>query len=403
LSIDESVWFDNYFYSVICPIFYVETLADLGKETKTRTPEQEVGIIADKFPEMHGTPTAHHRDMAINSLLGNNIPLTGRIPMAGGRMVKSGGRKGVVYDQSPEAEAFLRWQKREFRELEKQFAHVWRSALKDFDQNEFADTFKKAGISGKTCKSLEEAKNIADAVVNSKDNPHDKMRLATYMLDIPRELHRQILERWSIYNYPPLCEYAPYAAHVLTVDIFYHIAIAASLESGERPSNRTDLAYLYYLPFCMVFISSDKLHKRVAKLFLRSNQDFADGATIKKDLAMLNEHFTDLPDEEKSKGIYVFARYPLKTKECRINELWDKHIGDWRTSADEPYTKPDSNPKLVKEMKAFSNAPGLPAEDIDFDVENPDMLSLQRMVTKKKGSWWQLPKDLEVTDDTDQP
>ncbi len=28
LSIDESVWFDNFFYSVICPIFYVETLAE---------------------------------------------------------------------------------------------------------------------------------------------------------------------------------------------------------------------------------------------------------------------------------------------------------------------------------------------------------------------------------------
>jgi hypothetical protein len=31
LSTDESVWFDNFFYPVICPIFFVETMADLWK------------------------------------------------------------------------------------------------------------------------------------------------------------------------------------------------------------------------------------------------------------------------------------------------------------------------------------------------------------------------------------
>lgn len=53
LSVDESVWFDHFFTTNICPLFYVETLADLHKEVRPgRTPEQEVGIIADKFPEV---------------------------------------------------------------------------------------------------------------------------------------------------------------------------------------------------------------------------------------------------------------------------------------------------------------------------------------------------------------
>ena len=206
LSVDESVWFDNYFYPVICPIFYVETLADLGKETKRRSPEQEVGIIADKFPEMHGTPTAHHRDLAINSLLGNNIALTGQIPMAGGRVVNSGGRKGVVYDQSPEAEAFLRWQEREFDEVEKKYAREWRAALKDHNQDEMVSIFKKIGITGKNCRSLEDAKAIADAVVNTKEKPFDKIKLAIFVLNIPPDLHRPIIERWSMQNYPPLTQ-----------------------------------------------------------------------------------------------------------------------------------------------------------------------------------------------------
>ncbi len=46
LSLNESVFFDHFFLPVICPIFYVETLADLDKTVREgRTPEQEVGII----------------------------------------------------------------------------------------------------------------------------------------------------------------------------------------------------------------------------------------------------------------------------------------------------------------------------------------------------------------------
>ena len=53
LSLDESVWFAHFFMPVVCPLFYVETLADLEKAVRAgRTPEQEVGIIARKFPEV---------------------------------------------------------------------------------------------------------------------------------------------------------------------------------------------------------------------------------------------------------------------------------------------------------------------------------------------------------------
>ena len=78
LSLDESVWFDNYFNPIISPIFYVETLADLGKtESRHRTGQEEVRIIADKFPDMSCTPVVHHRTLCIAELLGERIPLNG--------------------------------------------------------------------------------------------------------------------------------------------------------------------------------------------------------------------------------------------------------------------------------------------------------------------------------------
>ena len=51
LSLNEAVGFDNFLYSNITPLFFVETLPDLGKAVRVgRTPEQEVRIIADKAP-----------------------------------------------------------------------------------------------------------------------------------------------------------------------------------------------------------------------------------------------------------------------------------------------------------------------------------------------------------------
>lgn len=89
LTVDEAVLFDHFFIAVVCPMFYVETLADLEKAVRQgRTPEEEVGIIARKTPEMHGIPCAHHTDMCIANLMGHNIPLEGRIPVIGGKTVK---------------------------------------------------------------------------------------------------------------------------------------------------------------------------------------------------------------------------------------------------------------------------------------------------------------------------
>ena len=109
----------------------METLADLSKSVrKTRTPEQEVRIIASKFPEMHGTPCTSHSTMALNSLMKyGQIPMNGQIPVSRGRCVKSGDRTAVIFEESPEVQAFSRWQDGEFSEIERKFARKWRNEL----------------------------------------------------------------------------------------------------------------------------------------------------------------------------------------------------------------------------------------------------------------------------------
>jgi hypothetical protein len=84
----------------------------------------------------------------------------------------------------------------------------------------------------------------------------------------------QILKLWKDAGGPGLEEFAPYAAYMLKVDFFFYLALDAGLLSSERVSSRVDMAYLYYLPFCQIFTSGDKLHRPVAPRFIGDDQMF---------------------------------------------------------------------------------------------------------------------------------
>ena len=80
LNLNEAVLFDNFFLTNIAPLFFVETLADLEKAVREgRTPEQEVGIIASKTPEVHSSPNFFHGGLCISNLMGSDCPMDGRI------------------------------------------------------------------------------------------------------------------------------------------------------------------------------------------------------------------------------------------------------------------------------------------------------------------------------------
>ncbi len=396
LSLDESVWFDHFFYSVICPIFYVETLADLSKQMpEGKTAEKEVSKIADKFPEMTGNPCMYHAELSIANLLGNPVSMDGRIMIRGGIPVKSGERRGFVFENFPETEAFDRWQRGNFFEVEEKYAKEWRQAVSSLDLNQSSSLLQKFQIDPNECKSLEDAYRLANGIV-SANRPYDQMALAVLFLQIPKEHHQSILQTWQLRGLPPIQSYAPYASFVIKVELFFQIAVAAGLISASRPSNRVDIAYLFYLPFCMVFVSSDKLHRRCTPLFLRDNQSFIWGLDLKEDLKQLNERYKNLPIDVKEKGIMGFASTPPQEEDYITSSLWDRHLNpNWRDKEEIKTELPPSNKELVDELNKFSNAEPLKLGEVDFDAESAEAMSVQRMIRKKKGNWFQVPKDLK--------
>src|SRR3990170_2004187 len=136
LSIDEAVWLDTFFFPCITPLFFVETLADLEKEMQQgRRPEDVVGNLAEKTP-IGGGINVHHQTLCVSELLGSRFELRQVPVLSGGRAVTTpDGRRTVAFDAPPEATALRRWEKRDFLEVERQFARAWRDALSGVDLN----------------------------------------------------------------------------------------------------------------------------------------------------------------------------------------------------------------------------------------------------------------------------
>ena len=396
LSLDEAVWFDRFFMPVICPIFYVETLANLTKAPIKRTVEAEVRIIAEKTPELSGSPCIFHQQLATNNLFGCDVPMDGRIPRPGGKYVTGGGQTGIVYDESPEMKAYSRWQNEQFLEVERWFAAGWRSALEDTDLTEIAGDLRKLGVDEKSCRSLQQAKEMAQAIVDGSSNPFERLEMAVRFFNIPQQYHPTLIRRWEGSKQPALSAFAPYAAYVLTVEIFFHISIAAKLISTERPSNRTDIAYLFYLPFCMMFISNDKLHRRTANLFLRSDQEFVWGSDLKDDLKQLNTYYLALPNEERDQGVLRISSHPPVEGEFLTTALWRKLMSDKtfseRDHADE--MNPEKSRELLEQLRGFTEGETISDSQIPKTDGELVAMSIKRKIRRKKGSWYLVPKGL---------
>ena len=396
ISLDESVWFDHFFLPVVCPIFFVETLADLTKKQRagsTRTPEDEVRVIADKTPVLSGAPCVHHAQLCISNLMGHPAPNFGQIPLAGGRPVRGAdGKPGVVFEESPEAKAFSRWQHGRFHEIERDLASSWRQMLSELDLPEVAQRMRTLGITPQTCKSIEEAYGIAAALVHSRAAPEQQIGLLFSFVHVPTRLQPAIVQRWSAMGFPPLAEFASYAAHVLKVEVFFQIALAANLISTDRPSNRADIAYLFYLPFCHVFVSGDKLHRRCATAFLTKWQDFVWAPDLKADLARINADLATKSEAERQEGLHKIAPYPPGDSTSLIVSLWQRHApGASAEPGEKPPRDPEAEKRLIEHLKSFSEAPTAP-DVAELSSEELESVTIERLVPARKGNWWLIPK-----------
>ena len=388
LTVDEACWLDAHYLPIITPLFFVETLADLRKKVaKGRTPEHVVGKLAEKTPPNAGA-NVHHQTLCHGELLGYPIEMDRRPIVNGGRQVKTGDQRGVFFEEGPEMKAISRWQAGEFLEVEREAALVWRRMLSGLNFDEVYQQYR--------CKmvSCEAAKLEAVRLLNKDGSRYTNLKLAFENLDVPERDRKAIIARWKAAGGPHLSTFAPYTAHVLTVDLFFNVAIGADLISRERPSNKVDIAYLYYLPFCMVFASNDHLHERTARLFLRDDQVFVRGEDLKADLAKLDEYYSKLSDEVKERGVMSFASNPPH-EGFLTTDLWDRFMRpDWRIKNEIPKDKV-TDAKLLEHMNRLIDAAKQQRDTQAISDKDDDFMLIQKFVPVRMGKWRLIPPEAE--------
>jgi hypothetical protein len=360
LSKQEAFWLECHFRGVLIPTLLIEIIADLKKAAKEgRTPEAGVTNLADKIGALGTTPNVDFVDLITGDLLGYTVEMR-RVPaIGGGRMVTAkDGQRGMVFDEPPEMEAVRRWRAGDFDSMEYALAEQWRQAIAAIDLGAVYRALKWTKGQRPSVKTLADVQAWVDTFIDNPSARAHVLKLALQFLPVPPRYHAAIVDRWKREGRAMLRDFAPYARHVLRVELFFYLSIASNLIGHERTTNRIDISYLYYLPFCSVFTSRDGLHKRTAPLFLAERQQFVDGDELKKDLARLDQLYAALPPEEKAKGSMSYARYPPLEGDFLVSRLWDRIYPGWREDArEEPIEiTPERNAEIMAKLKPMLDA-----------------------------------------------
>ncbi len=398
-SLDESVWLENFFLTNITPLFFVESLADLDKEvSKGKTPEDIVGALASKTPVNGSFSNVHHALMFESDLMGSPIKMDMRAIIHRGTAKQTPtGKISVFYKQSPEEAAFQRWTEREFQEVERKVAKKWRAALSNLNFDSIIGIVKNIVPTGTHFSDMKAIKSFVDEFVKGKDKV--LLDLTFIVLGIRKDISRAITARWEKEGGPPLNIFAPYASYALSVDLFLYLCMNSSFIAKERPSNKIDFSYLYYLPFCRVFVSNDNLHARTAPFFMKKGQKFLKGQDLKVGLKELDDYYSKLPEDVKEKGVMSFASYPPRDIDTFVGELFNELGWSWQKDAEKKDKGTDLPPdeELIKRFKDIEDNAQILKDQKSVTSDGADSVFFQRFSKVKKGKWHILPKGIEKT------
>ena len=328
--------------------------------------------------------------------------MTGQVVIGAADMKRTpDGSVGVHVDQSSEAAALLRWREHDFLEIERAAARGWRAELAQHDATGLIDVLKNILPKDAKISDLNQLKAFIDSFCASSEP--QVLALALEVLGVPDEYKRLGLERWEAEERPPLDQFVPYMIHVFKVDLLFYLGVHRGFISGERASNKADMAYLYYLPFAMIFTSGDRLHRRTAPLLLREDQSYLGADELKAALREFDEHYDGLPEAIKELGVLTFASYPPSDIDNAITRLWDTHMRpDWREIAKKREAElggprdEDSDRETVADLnRRLAEARPVSEEEASYSEGGPDYFVISRQVPAKKGKWRMVSREVE--------
>jgi hypothetical protein len=298
----------------ITPVLLREVVGDLSKAEAGNIPvERLVPALAAKFCGGGGAVNYDWKFLCMESLIGARIPMGGWIiPQGMEQVTMPNGEAALYLDSSTNNHAIIRWANAEFTNRERAWADKFRA-----ESSAFEEDILRGRLRGSPLERATSIERIAATVDDFLDDPTHYPLVLDWLVDQMRPLRPMMnslpaartatIRRWERQGRPHLREFAPYAHHCARTLLFL---LVGSDVLSKRPTNRVDLEYLLYLPFCHVFVSQDRLHHQLAPLVLRDYQVYLRAPELKADLQRVIADRTAVPPSQRSRLQFAFGTGP---------------------------------------------------------------------------------------------
>jgi hypothetical protein len=363
LSFDEILRLSYYYKHNITPVLVMEILGDLKKEAKEGKPppQQRVIDFATKLFPTNTIVNLHYSKLKMGELSGDPLPMDGRPTVGIHKVVQTpDGKKGWVAEESAEERAIYNWRDGHFTEADHELSKLWRSSTTREDL--LINLQKELKKNGAPVAAADLAA-LDQLVSRSIDNPESQFELLVEIVrssGISPVQGVQTIDDWHRAEKRLLKQFIPYNYHCLRVDMLFYLGLQTGLV-GTQATNKVDLEYLYYLPFCAIFTSNDHLHKDLAPLLINKNQRFILGTDLKQDLKSINAHLLALPEEERKS----YKDRPPLIEDSLTFQLWQHYYSypnnrSWNKAPSEAEKQ-----MAIAKMKEFEKANK--GEGVDFE------------------------------------
>lgn len=258
------------------PILMYEVHGDLAKTyADGRSTDGMVRGLAAKLLGPGVTLNVHHTEACLSDLVGRHpdIEVCG-VLAEGARTVRGpDGTLGMYVEQPRKDVAVARWFAGSFTPAEREWAVKWRTRLRTLTVTHLVARLTKRRIILPRPENENALYEVVDDLVDRTSLQTEWLEYLFQELRPSPELLRVIRSRWSDARVPLLSRFAPYAHHCLRVALALAVASRHRLIRWE-PSNVLDAQYLYYLPFCELFVSGDHIHRKLSPALLNQHQRF---------------------------------------------------------------------------------------------------------------------------------
>jgi hypothetical protein len=327
LNMNEVILLHNYYLPNITPILVLEIMGDLKKEFKSGCDSKvKVQEYSKKLLPYNSAVNEYFYSLLVEDLV-NGIDKPDQRPfLTNCKIVKSSTNKlGFYVEESSQESALTRWRGGDFTGIEEELAGVWRTITtqKDLLENLKVQLKNKYEIKEKF-QNLYELNEFINNMLGEESLQTQLLSFFVSEFNIDIELVSTIFLRWEQSEHKLLKDFAPYAFFCCKVKLLFELSLKYNLV-GTRATNAVDLQYLYYIPFCKIFVTSDEFQKLLVPFLLDNNQKLIDGVEFKADLKKLASYRETLSER---KDIERTKKEPPRILDSLTYKLWNEYF-DW--------------------------------------------------------------------------